>query len=143
MKYLLLILALILPAMAGREFVASSSQDGRSTITSLSTPITLAVWCWPKQNTAAGVMFSLNAADNGSERVQIYQDGTTANDPFGLTVVDSGGTSTAQLASISAGYSNTMGGSTLWAYSSTRTHVAYMSAELQFLQTQQQGQPPD
>lgn len=109
MKYLFLILTMALPVMAGREFVAASSQYGTNTISSISTPITLAAWCWPRQNTAGQVILSLNASDNASERVQIYQDGAAANDPYALTAVDSSGTVTAQVASVAAGYSNTNG----------------------------------
>jgi hypothetical protein len=93
MKYMFLIFAMVLPAMAGREFVAASSQDGRSTITAISTPLTMAAWVWPRQNTAAQVQFSLNSADNASERAQLTIDGTAAGDPLALGVITDGGTS--------------------------------------------------
>ena len=82
MKYLFMILALTLPAMAGREFVSGSSRMGAGVITPIDPPLTICLWSRPTQNSAALVSLSLQTTTNNFERLLIYQSGNAAGDPW-------------------------------------------------------------
>lgn len=107
MKYLIPILALVLPAMAGREFTAASSQLGVATIDAVSLPLTIAAFVRRPDNTTR-VAFAFNTTTNATERVSLFWDGT-------LNVW------TANSVNASAGAVNVSGVSTS---SGTITHVA-------------------
>ena len=92
MRTLLLILALALPAMAGREFVSSSSQLGVGSIDPISPPLTLAAWCRPVQDTAAQIVLAVGTTTNATERAQIFLNGTDPSDRFIGGVINAAGT---------------------------------------------------
>lgn len=72
MRYLILILAMVLPAMAGREFVAASSQLGITDVPVISIPFTISAHAWRDSGAVAAV--ALNTTTNADERCQIFWD---------------------------------------------------------------------
>jgi hypothetical protein len=82
MRTFLLILALTMPAMAGREFVAASSQQFTNNIPTVSaTPITLAVWGRPTSLTISQLALGIASSTNGW-RHELTFSGAVSGDPY-------------------------------------------------------------
>lgn len=91
MRMILLILALVLPALAGREFVAGSSQLGVGAIEPIDPPFTVVARGLAQQNSASAILLSVDTTTNAFERVQVNFVGALAGDPIYLSAVNAAG----------------------------------------------------
>ena len=91
MRTILLMLVMVLPVMAGREFVAGSSQLGVGAIEPIDPPFTVVARGLAQQNSASAILLSVDTTTNAFERVQVNFVGALAGDPIYLSAVNAAG----------------------------------------------------